>query len=99
MVPKRAARSWAARSPTMRMPSALSRRVSPRFFEASIAAMEVLGRLLREALEVGQGVDVEPVEIGEVAHEPAVHELADDHLAQVLDVHGPARARSGRAAP
>ncbi len=38
MLPKRAARSWAARSPTMRMPSALRRRLSPRLLEAWMAA-------------------------------------------------------------
>jgi hypothetical protein len=34
----------------------------------------------------------EHVEVGEVADEPAVHELGDDGLAQVLDIHRPARS-------
>ena len=42
MLPKREARSWAARSPTIRMPRPFSRRESPRVFEPSIAATRLL---------------------------------------------------------
>ena len=52
---------------------------------------EVGRRLLGQPLELGELGDGEPVEVGEVADQPALDELVDDGLAQVLDVHGPAR--------
>ena len=61
-----------------------------------LAALElrtqVRGGLLAHALERGERFGVERVEVGDVAHETAVHELLDELLAETLDVHGAARA-------
>ena len=91
-MPKRSARSWAARSPTKRMPEGVEDARQPAAPGAGDRVDEVGRRLLGEALELGQLGDGEPVEVGEVVHQPPVDELVDDDLAEVLDVHGPPRA-------
>ena len=92
MLPKREARSWAARSPTIRMPRPFSRRDEPARLRAVDRRHQVARRLLGEPLELGERLGGERVEVGEVLHHAPVHELADHDLAEVLDVHGPPRA-------
>ena len=87
MDPKRTASSWAARSPTMRMPRPLRRRESPRVFDAWMARLQVGGGLLGQPLEVRELIDRQVIEIGEVAHPLLVDQLGDHALAEVLDVH------------
>ena len=85
--PKRVASRRATRSPTMRMPSAFSRRARPRRLRAVDRAGQVLRRLLGQALQLGELGHGQPVEVGEVLHEATVDELLDHRLAEVLDVH------------
>jgi hypothetical protein len=48
---------------------------------------QVRRRFLGEPFQLGQLGDGEAVEVGEVAHQPALDELLHDGLAEMLDVH------------
>src|SRR5262249_48964985 len=58
---------------------------------------EVLGRLVGKAVELGDVLGREPVEIGEVLDLPAVDQLLDRAVAQVLNVHRPPRSEMPQA--
>src|SRR4029453_2444713 len=55
-------------------------------------AVKIGGGLLGQALELRELLHREVIEIREVVDDSLVHQLGDDALAQVLDVHGPAPA-------
>ena len=62
------------------------RRVQRRLLARLDRADEVGGRFLAHALELGELLDREPVEIGDVAHHAALDQLRDQLLAQPVDV-------------
>ena len=53
---------------------------------------EVLRRFFGEALQLGELLGRQAVEVGEVLHQAAVDELLDGRVAEALDVHRAARA-------
>ena len=59
--------------------------------EASIAAQQVPGRDLAEALELDQLLLGQPVEVGRRLHEARVLQHRDLLLAEAVDVHRAAR--------
>ncbi len=91
--PKCRARSLAVASPTLRMPSAKMKR-------ASVVSLALLDRVDHVRPPTSRpcarapraSSDVERVEVGRRAHEPAVDQLVDQLVAQALDIH--ARAAS-----
>ena len=81
------ARRRAARSPTKRILSVEDPGQAPGA-RAGDRVDEVRRRFLGEALELGDLRHGEPVEVREVADQPALHHLLDHRFAEVLDVHG-----------
>ncbi len=81
------ATACAAVGPRWRIPRPTSTRASPRVFERLDPRDEVLGRLLRHALEREQPLDGERVDVARVGEQARVDELADALLAEPLDVH------------
>ena len=91
MVPNRRASRTATVLPTWRMPRPNRRLESGRARLASMAAHQLLGRLLREAIQLDQAVGRELVQVGDVAYETGVEQLAHPLVAQAADVHRVAR--------
>src|SRR5579862_5873862 len=62
-------------------------------FARSDFVEEILGGLFGHALEIGDGFEIETVNIGVVFHQILFDELVDDFFAEAVDVHGVAAGK------
>ncbi len=81
------ARLRAVTSPTSSMPRPNSTRANGRCLERLDRVDQVARRLLGEALELGQLLGAQPVEVAVGAHQPALLQQRHLLLAEALDVH------------
>ena len=84
-------RKTAVRSPTKRMPSALSTRGSGFFFEFSMLRMMLPADFLPMRSSVNKLLFGEIVKIGDALHHAAIHQLIHQRIAHAIDIHHAAR--------
>ena len=54
---------------------------------------KILGGFFGHAIEIGDGFEIEPVDIGVVLYEISLDELVDDFFAEAVDIHGMAAGK------
>src|ERR1700758_3443251 len=54
---------------------------------------EILGGFFGHAIEIGNGFEVEPVNIGVIFYQIVFDELVDDFFAEAVDIHGVAAGK------
>ena len=75
---------FAHRTDAQREQEALERRVA-----RSVDGSQQVGRgLLAHARQGLQGGGIQPIQVGRLMHQVAIHQLLDQHISQPVDVHG-----------
>ena len=60
---------------------------------------EILGGFFGHAIEIGDGLEIEPVNIGVILHQIFFDELVDDFFAEAVDIHGVAAGKMKQRFP